>query len=97
LLSGWVTSPIHPTHLTHPTHPTHPTHRLTHSPLRCLTVSLKQFYYNFSHDFPVRGVLFVSCFYHRKVTRKTIGKLFYGNCVTTQATHPPFLLSVVIL
>src|SRR5581483_6451306 len=36
------------------------------------------------YDFPVRDVLLVSCFYHRKVIGKTIGKLFQGNCETTQ-------------
>ena len=35
--------------------------------LRCLTVSLKQLYCDFSYDFPIRDVLFVSYFYHRKV------------------------------
>ena len=43
--------------------------------LRCLTVSLKQFCFNSSYDFPVRDVLFVSCFYHRRVIGKTTGKL----------------------
>ena len=42
------------------------------------------FSYNFSYDFPVRNVLFVSRFYHWKVLGKTIGKLIYGNCETTQ-------------
>src|SRR5581483_3236954 len=36
------------------------------------------------YDFPVRDVLLVSCFYHRRVIGKTTGKLLYGNCEATQ-------------
>jgi len=45
------------------------------TPLCCLTVSLKQLCYNFSYDFPIKDVLFVSYSCHRKVIGNAMGKL----------------------